>query len=65
MTERKRERVCGACRYGAGIGYYMNSIELVTCRRRAPTPDGAKVQGQRAFWPLVEGDAWCGEYTAK
>lgn len=31
------------------------------CRFYAPRP--SKVEGKKAFWPIVNGDDGCGEYT--
>ncbi len=65
MTERKRTRICATCRYGTTTGAYLNGLETITCRRRAPTPDCTIGFGARARWPVTQGDEWCGEYTDK
>lgn len=61
MAERKRTRVCGSCRFRQQTGSYINGVELVECRRRAPTPE-VMLAGQRAVWPLLLAEAWCGEW---
>lgn len=34
------------------------------CRRYAPDPSNAKGPGTGWEWPIVDADAWCGEYEA-
>lgn len=67
MAERKRTRLCGTCRFKQATGNYINGIELVECRRRAPLPSDGPLgtqysRGRRAYWPLISAEEWCGEW---
>lgn len=58
-------RTCGTCRYGVCPGCsYPNEIR---CQRHAPQIGLSDVYGgqQRAQWPLVAREDWCGDYELR
>lgn len=62
MTNRAF-RACRGCVHAADSTGSVGGIE---CRRNAPQPSGSATPAYtRPYWPIVNGDDWCGEWKSR
>lgn len=68
-TAETPQQLCATCRFARDPNDPNDPDGWMDCHRRSPTPiidpqwnDDGTVSKTFAYWPLVDGDDWCGEW---